>query len=108
MSVLGPFPAYLSDRFPPSRPINPADPNTYQPFAADLLERHTKHARRHKLGLWNCPRCDPGSAAWFKAARAMGQCASKNGGDAVTQGPIKDYDYIDASVSVPMQIYIVF
>ena len=106
--ILGPFPAYLQDRLPP---IDSAAPNTYLPFAADLMERHTRnarHVRRHRLGLWNCPRCDPGSAAWFVAARALGQCAAKGGDDAARQSTINDCAEIDVSISVPAQVYVVF
>jgi len=108
MIMSGPFPGYLRDRLPP---LDSADPNTFLPFAADLLNRHTRHARqerRHTLGLWTCPRCDPGSAAWFSAARALGHCAEKRGDAAVRQSPEKDCTDIDVSKLVPVQIYIVF
>lgn len=90
MPTLGPFPAYLRDRLPP------------------LFKRRTRNTRRHTLGLWTTPRCDPGSAAWFEAARAVGQCASKGGDDAARQTPIDSCDDIDGSTSVPVQVYVVF
>ena len=106
MSVtLGPFPAYLQGRFPP---LDSAAPNSYVPFAADLMERHTKHARRHRLGLWETPRCDPGSSTWFKQARAQGQCANKSGDAAAKDAQAKDSGDVDASISIPVLVYIVF
>ncbi len=103
-----PFPDYLRDRLPP---LDTAAPNTFLPFADDLMRRHTRHARqerRHTLGLWTCPRVDPGSAAWFSAARAKGYCAEKSGDVAAKQPESKDCADIDVSKLVPVQIYIVF
>ena len=59
MIMHGPYPGYLRDPLPP---LDSAAPNTFLPFAADLLNRHTRHTRherRHTLGLWSTPRCDP-------------------------------------------------
>ncbi len=88
--TIGPFPAYLQGRLPP------------------LFKRRTRNTRRHKLGLWTTPRCGPGSEAWFKAARAAGECADKGGDEAATQSSTKDCADIDSSISVPVQVYIVF
>jgi hypothetical protein len=115
MITLGPFATYLRDRFPPSsnpdHPVNPADPNTYVPMAADLIKRHTRNAwptRRHKLGVWTCPRCDPGSAAWFARARAMGQCVKNSVDIAASQDASKQCNGIDEFISVPLMIFLVF
>ncbi len=107
MIMHGPYPGYLRDPIPP---LDSAAPNTFLPFAADLLNRHTRHTRherRHTLGLWSTPRCDPGSAAWFSAARVLGHCAEKSDVASAKQTEDKRCADIDVSKLVPVQIYIV-
>lgn len=51
----------MLDPIPPT--INPATPNTSNPYSAELLQRRARNSRRmrtHRLGLWICPRCDRG------------------------------------------------
>ncbi len=105
MPVLGPFSAYLREHLPPSSA--PA-PKTNRPFEDEMIQRRTRGARRHNLGLWDCPRCDPGSAAWFSVARVLGQCAEKSGDAAVKDETANDCGDVDVSTSVHVQVYVVF
>jgi hypothetical protein len=87
--------------------VEQAHSAAYIPFSFDLLER-TRHARpRHKLGLWTTPRCDPGSAAWFVAARSSGACAKKRTQDDVSPLEDKQCSDIDSSISLPVVILVV-
>lgn len=104
MTVLGPFPAHLWDRIPP---LNATAQNGYISFAEELTQMRTRRARQHRLGLWNCPRCDPGSATWFSVARALGQCAKKCGDAAVKQTTANDCGHVDVSTSISVNVFVV-